>query len=106
MYSIYLTLLQAKLDQEEEFYYDDELYQTSAHTTCDINKSSPPWSAHQRKVHNLPPCPPASTKFKNDSIEVKRNELKSKCIKSNLPMRTVLKKTESPSKKNKSSMFV
>jgi hypothetical protein len=100
-----LIKLQVKCDQEEEFYYDDELYLSPTHVSRMQEKKSP-WSAYQKKVNSSPTYPPICQKLRNGSIEEKRNELKSRLVKSNLPMRTMLKETESPSKKVKNSMYI
>ncbi|XP_053384760.1 uncharacterized protein LOC128550221 isoform X2 [Mercenaria mercenaria] len=89
-----------KCGQVEEFYYDDELYQTSrpvAHTT---NKSSP-WSSYQQKAVHASPTHLSSRHCTQEDRKGLNKLPASRSVKSNLPMRSVMKETGSPSKKGK-----
>lgn len=83
----------------DEYFYDDELYLSTRNAECCSNRSSPISSYRTSPVHKSLPHPRSRhTSWEKEKTSVLTAQLKGRSVKSNLPMKTVLKKTESPSK--------
>lgn len=88
----------------DEYFFDDELYLSTRNAEYCSNRSSPISSYRTSPVHKSLPHPRSRHTWEKEKTSVLTEELKRRSVKSNLPMKTVLKKTESPSKNVKQGM--